>query len=188
MQSLLHEDCCCVQVEAGDLSVESLLQTQLAEKQTQVVQMMEELERHKLEALQHNKEKSALAQDQNALRATRDGLERRASELQIELERERDGVRRLERDRDRLQETVRQLEDTNQNARSEDRTRDWVLRTGDAQTLESLREGQRSDPKHLDSILSRLQLIAAKINSLTSESPDRYDNTTQTHLGDLKDL
>ncbi len=169
-----------MQVEAGVLSVESLLQTQLAEKQTQVVQMMEELERHKLEALQHkqqwDEEKSALAQDQNALRATRDGLERRASELQTELERERDSVRRLERDRDRLQETVRQLEDNHQSARSEDRTRDWVLRAGDAQTLESasLREGQRSDPKHMDSILSRLQLIATKINSLTSESPDRY--------------
>ncbi|XP_058609416.1 A-kinase anchor protein 9 [Onychostoma macrolepis] len=183
--SLMQAEASCSQVEAGVLSVEALLQTQLAEKQTQVVQMMEELERHKLEALQRkqqwDKEKSAAAQDQNALRATRDGLERRASELQTELERERDGVRRLERDRDRLQETLRQLEDHNQSTRSdtrpEDRTRDWVLQTGDAQTLESntasLREGQRSDPKHMDSILSRLQLIAAKINSLTSESPDR---------------
>ncbi|KTG39010.1 hypothetical protein cypCar_00027381, partial [Cyprinus carpio] len=148
------------QVEAV-LSVESLLQTQL-------LQMKEELERHELEAVQckqqWDQEKSTLTQDQNALRATRDGLERRASELQTELERERDSVRRLERERDRLQETVRQLEDGNQSASAEDRTRDWVLRTG-----EPLREGQRSDP----SILSRLQLIAAKINSLTSESPDR---------------
>uniref|UniRef100_A0A8C1X4U9 A kinase (PRKA) anchor protein 9 n=1 Tax=Cyprinus carpio TaxID=7962 RepID=A0A8C1X4U9_CYPCA len=148
------------QVEAV-LSVESLLQTQL-------LQMKEELERHELEAVrckqQWDEEKSTLTQDQNALRATHDGLERRASELQTELERERDSVRRLERERDRLQDTVRQLEDGNQSASAEDRTRDWVLRTG-----EPLREGQRSDP----SILSRLQLIAAKINSLTSESPDR---------------
>ncbi|XP_042601949.1 A-kinase anchor protein 9-like [Cyprinus carpio] len=148
------------QVEAV-LSVESLLQTQL-------LQMKEELERHELEALQckqqWDEEKSTLTQDQNALRATRDGLERRASELQTELERERDSVRRLERERDRLQEAVRQLEDGNQSASAEDRTRDWVLQTG-----EPLHEGQRSDP----SILSRLQLIAAKINSLTSESPDR---------------
>ncbi|XP_016303745.1 A-kinase anchor protein 9-like [Sinocyclocheilus anshuiensis] len=150
-----------LQVEAGVVSVESLLQTQLAEKQTQVLQMMEELERHKLERKRQRDE-------ENALRATRAGLERRASELQTELERERDSVRRLERERDILQETVRQLEDSNQSAGSEDRTRDWVLRTGDA-----LRVGQRSEPKHMDSILSRLQLIAAKINSLTSESPDR---------------
>ncbi|XP_059411389.1 A-kinase anchor protein 9-like [Carassius carassius] len=111
-------------------------------------QMMEELERHKLEALQckrqWDEEKSTLIQDQNALRATCDGLKRRASELQTELERERD----------------RLLE----NHRSEDRTRDWVLQTG-----ESLCEGQRSDP----SILSRLQLIAEKIHSLARESPDR---------------
>uniref|UniRef100_A0A673GSH6 A kinase (PRKA) anchor protein 9 n=1 Tax=Sinocyclocheilus rhinocerous TaxID=307959 RepID=A0A673GSH6_9TELE len=159
--SELSDRCCCVQVEADVVSVESLLQTQLAEKQTQVLQMTEELERHKLERKRQRDE-------ENALRATRAGLERRASELQTELERERDSVRRLERERDRLQETVRQLEDSNQSAGSEDRTRDWVLRTGDA-----LREGQRSEPKHMDSILSRLQLIAAKINSLTSESPDR---------------
>ncbi|XP_052439421.1 A-kinase anchor protein 9 isoform X2 [Carassius gibelio] len=111
-------------------------------------QMMEELERHKLEALQckrqWDEEKSTLIQDQNALRATCDVLERRARELQTELERERH----------RLQESHR----------SEDRTRDWVLQAG-----ESLCEGQRSDP----SILSRLQLIAEKIHSLTRESPDR---------------
>ncbi|XP_026145231.1 A-kinase anchor protein 9 isoform X2 [Carassius auratus] len=106
-------------------------------------QMMEELERHKLEALQC-KRQSTLIQDQNALRATCDVLERRARELQTELERERH----------RLQESHR----------SEDRTRDWVLQSG-----ESLCEGQRSDP----SILSRLQLIAEKIHSLTRESPDR---------------
>lgn len=192
-----------MQVEAGVLSVESLLQTlqtQLAEKQAQVVQMMEKLERQKLDAVQHKRqwdeEKSALArtaaQDQNALRAARDslsGLERRADELRAELDAERDSVRRLERDRDRLQEAVRQLEDrlrapeNNQSgvrsdAQPEDRTRDWVLQAGDALTLESsttsLREtGQSSDPKHMDNILSRLQLIAAKINSLTSETPSR---------------
>ncbi|KAL1254810.1 hypothetical protein QQF64_012871, partial [Cirrhinus molitorella] len=203
--TFMQADATCSQVEAGVLSMESLLQTlqtQLAEKQAQVVQMMEELERQKLEAVQHKRqwdeEKSALArtsaQDQNALRAARDslsGLERRANDLRAELDTERESVRRLERERDRLQETVRQLEDrlrapeNNQSARSdaqpEDRTRDWVLQTGDALTLESsrtsLREGQSSDPKHMDNILSRLQLIAAKINSLTSESTGRYDNT-----------
>ncbi|RXN17040.1 A-kinase anchor 9-like protein [Labeo rohita] len=201
--TLKQAEATCSQVEAGVLSVESLLQTlqtQLAEKQAQVVQMMEKLERQKLDAVQHKRqwdeEKSALArtaaQDQNALRVARDslsGLERRADELWAELDAERDSVRRLERDRDRLQGTVRQLEDrlrapeNNQSgvrsdAQPEDRTRDWVLQAGDALTLESsttsLREtGQSSDPKHMDNILSRLQLIAAKINSLTSETPSR---------------
>ncbi|XP_043088962.1 A-kinase anchor protein 9 [Puntigrus tetrazona] len=174
--TLLQAEATCSQVEAGVLSVESLLQTlqaQLDEKQAQVVQLMEQLETRKLEALQNKRqwdeERSVLAQDQSVLRATRDGLQRRASELQTELERERDGVRRLERDRDGLQEALRRLEDNHQSARSEDRTRDWVLQTGDV----SLRQGQRSDPKHMESILSRLQLIAAKINSLTGEGPDR---------------
>ncbi|XP_016111577.1 A-kinase anchor protein 9-like [Sinocyclocheilus grahami] len=191
----MQTEATCSQVEAGVLSVESLLQTlqtQLAEKQTQVVQMMEELERQKLETVQckrqWDEDKSALAQDQNALQAARDSLsslERRASELQAELDAERDSVRRLERERDRLQETVRQLEDRlraleNKSVRSDvrpqDRTRDWVLQTGDALMLESNTTSVResSDPKHLDNIiLSRLQLIAAKINSLISETPGR---------------
>ncbi|XP_016372989.1 A-kinase anchor protein 9-like isoform X2 [Sinocyclocheilus rhinocerous] len=193
--TLMQTEATCSQVEAGVLSVESLLQTlqtQLAEKQTQVVQMMEELERQKLEAVQckrqWDEEKSALTQDQNALQTARDSLsslERRASELRAELDAERDSVRRLERERDRLQETVRQLEDrlralenksVRLDARPQDRTRDWVLQTGDALTLESSTTSLRksSDPKHVDNIiLSRLQLIAAKINSLTSKTPGR---------------
>lgn len=192
----------CAQVEAGVLSVESLLQTlqtQLAEKQAQVVQMMEELERHKLDTVQckrqWDEEKASLAraatQDQNELRAAHDrlsGLERRADELRAELDAERDGVRRLERERDRLQERVRELEEklraaeNDRSVRSDgppaDRTRDWVFqqKTGDALTLESS-AGQSSDPKHMDNILSRLQLIAARINGLTGETPGRYDTT-----------
>lgn len=195
-----------MQVEAGVLSVESLLQTlqtQLAEKQAQVVQMMEELERHKLDAVQRKRqwdeEKASLAratmQDQNELRAAHDrlsGLERRADELWAELDAERDSVRRLERERDRLQERVRELEEklraaeNDRSVRSDgppaDRTRDWVLqqKTGDV-TLESS-AGQSSDPKHMDNILSRLQLIASRINSLTSEAPGRYDTTRQLSL------
>ncbi|XP_052388859.1 A-kinase anchor protein 9 isoform X4 [Carassius gibelio] len=171
----------CSQVEAGVLSVESLLQTlqtQLAEKQTQVEQMIKEMERQKLEAVQckrqWDEEKSSLtrvaAQDQNALQAAHNSLsslERRASELRVELDAERESVRRLETDRDRLQETVRQLEDNQSvrsDARPQDQTRDCVLQTGDALS---------SDPKHRDNILSRLQLIVSKINSLTSETPSR---------------
>ncbi|XP_067267418.1 A-kinase anchor protein 9 isoform X2 [Chanodichthys erythropterus] len=195
--TLMQAEATCSQVEAGVLSVESLLQTlqtQLAEKQAQVVQMMEELERHKLDAVQRKRqwdeEKASLAraatQNQNELRVAHDrlsGLERRADELRAELDAERDGVRRLERERDRLQERVRELEEklraaeNDRSVRSDgppaDRTRDWVLqqKTGDM-TLESS-AGQSSDPKHMDNILSRLQLIASRINSLTSEAPGR---------------
>ncbi|XP_051727845.1 A-kinase anchor protein 9 isoform X2 [Ctenopharyngodon idella] len=196
--TLMQAEATCSQVEAGVLSVESLLQTlqtQLAEKQAQVVQMMEELERHKLDTVQckrqWDEEKASLAraatQDQNELRAAHDrlsGLERRADELRAELDAERDGVRRLERERDRLQERVRELEEklraaeNDRSVRSDgppaDRTRDWVFqqKTGDALTLESS-AGQSSDPKHMDNILSRLQLIAARINGLTGETPGR---------------
>ncbi|XP_051949411.1 A-kinase anchor protein 9 [Xyrauchen texanus] len=212
-QTFIQAEATCSQVEAGVLSVESLLQTlqtQLAEKQTQVVQMMEELERQKLDAVQRKRqfdeEKSALvrsaAQDQNALRAALDSLsrmERQTGELQTELNAERQNVQRLELERDRLKERVRQLEErvrqseNTQSVRSDshpppDLTRDWVLQqnSGDALTLHSSSTSSRevagsgvaqsSDPKHMDKILSRLDLIAGKINNLTRspvEAPDR---------------
>ena len=81
--------------------MESLLQAQLVEKQAQVVLMMEELEKHKLDAVQRKRqwdeERSSLQQDQNA-------LGRRVEELRAELNAERDTVRRLEGERHRLQE------------------------------------------------------------------------------------
>ncbi|XP_051520018.1 A-kinase anchor protein 9 isoform X3 [Myxocyprinus asiaticus] len=208
-QTFIQTEATCGQVEAGVLSVESLLQTlqsQLAEKQTQVVQMMEELERHKLDAVQRRRqfdeEKSALTrsvtQDQDALRVARNSLsdmERQTSELQSELNAERQNVQRLERERERLKERVRQLEErvrlseNNQSIHSDgqpaDRTCDWVLqqKSGDTLTLDSssplLREvtgsgvTQSSDPKHMDKILGRLHLIAAKINNLTSDASGR---------------
>ncbi|KAG1929013.1 A-kinase anchor protein [Pimephales promelas] len=180
-----------LQVEAGVLSVESLLQAQLVEKQAQVVQMMEELEKHQLDAVQRKRqwdeERSSLQQDQNA-------LGRRVEELRAELDTERDTVRSLEGERHRLQERVRELEGERhrllervrelegerhrllervreleeklRDARPADRTRDWVLQqeTTDATT----HTGQHTDP-----ILSRLQLIATRINSLTSDTTGR---------------
>ncbi|XDV33472.1 hypothetical protein PO909_003874 [Leuciscus waleckii] len=173
-----HAEASCSQVE----SVESLLQAQLVEKQAQVVLMMEELEKHKLDAVQRKRqwdeERSSLQQDQNA-------LGRRVEELRAELNAEKDTVRRLEGERHRLQERerelegeilrlqerVRELEEKLRGARPADRTRDWVLQqeTADATT----HTGQNPEPKHTDPILRRLQLIAARINSLTSETPGR---------------
>ncbi|XP_077086261.1 A-kinase anchor protein 9 isoform X2 [Siphateles boraxobius] len=180
--TLVQAEASCTQEEAGVLSVEALLQAQLVEKQAQVVQMMEELEKHQLDAVQRKRqwdeEKSSLQQDQNA-------LGRRVEELRAELNAERDTVRRLEGERHRLQERVRELEGERhrllervreleeklRDARPADRTRDWVLqqKTTDATT----HTGQNPEPKHTDPILSRLQLIAARINSLTSEAPSR---------------
>ncbi|XP_067282525.1 A-kinase anchor protein 9 isoform X2 [Pseudorasbora parva] len=177
--ALMQAEATCSQVEAGVLSVESLLQTlqtQLAEKQEQVVQMMEELERHKLDAVkckrQWEEEKNSLTrsstQELSTLRAKLEGLERQVEELRAELEAERESVRRMERERERLQERVRELEDRSvrTDGQPADRTRDWVLQQKTGDTLSS-------DPKHMDSILSRLQLIAARINGLTSDTPGR---------------
>ncbi|XP_056116452.1 A-kinase anchor protein 9 [Rhinichthys klamathensis goyatoka] len=180
--TLVQAEASCSQVEAGVLSVESLLQAQLVEKQAQVVQMMEELEKHQLDVVQRKRqwdeERSSLQQDHNA-------LGRRVEELRAELNAERDTVRslegerhrlqervrELEGERHRLQERVRELEEKLRDARPADRTRDWVLqqKTTDATT----HTGQNPEPKHTDPILSRLQLIAARINSLTSDTPGR---------------
>lgn len=200
--------CVCVQVEAGVLSVESLLQTlqsQLSEKQVQVVQLMEQMERQKLDELQCRRqfevEKSSLtrsaAQGQSELRAARDDaarLERQKDDLQVQLATERDDLQRLERERDRLQERVRQLEEklrlveNNESVRSDgqsaDRTLDWVLQQKTSETQDSSTQStanQSSDPKHVNNILNRLQLIAAKINSLTGDASDRCVITLQHH-------
>ena len=71
---------------------------------------------------------------------------------------------------------MRELEEKLRDARPADRTRDWVLQqeTADATT----HTGQNPEHKHTDPILSRLQLIAARINSLTSETPGRCDTST----------
>ncbi|XP_057210657.1 LOW QUALITY PROTEIN: A-kinase anchor protein 9 [Triplophysa rosa] len=198
--TLLQAEATCSQVEAGVLSVESLLQTlqaQLAEKQTQVVQLMEQMEKQKVDELQRRRqfeeEKSSLtrsaAQDQSELRAARDSvarLERQTDDLRVQLDAERDDLQRLERERDRLQERVRQLEeklrlvDNKESVRSDgqsaDRTLDWVLQQKTSETQDSSTPtgaNQSSDPKHVNNILNRLQLIAAKITSLTSDTPDR---------------
>lgn len=192
--------CVCVQVEAGVLSVESLLQTlqtQLAEKQMQVVKLMEQIERQKLDELQlrrqFEKEKSSLtrssSQDQSELRSARDAaalLERQMDDLRAQLTTERDNLQRLERERDGLQERVRQLEEklrlvenkesVRSDGQSADRTLDWVLQQKTSETQDSSAQSganQSSDPKHMNNILNRLQLIAAKVTSLTSDTSDR---------------
>ncbi|XP_073787372.1 A-kinase anchor protein 9 isoform X7 [Danio rerio] len=197
--TLLEAEATCSQVEAGVESVESLLQTlqsQLMEKQTQVVQMMEEMEKQQLEALQHRRqsqeERSALArtaaEHQSALQTARESLR----EMQSQLQAERENGRRMETEREKLQETLTLLEDRlhshtarNHDGQPVDGTRDWVLQHEPANTLnlestcvqqtsaDPKHMEKSSDPKHMDHILSRLQLIAAKINSLTSQSPHR---------------
>ncbi|XP_065139904.1 A-kinase anchor protein 9 isoform X3 [Paramisgurnus dabryanus] len=198
--TLMQAEDTCSQVEAGVLSMESLLQTlqsQLAEKQTQTVQLMEQLERQKLNELQRRREfeeeKTSMSrsatQDQSTLRTAREGtarLERQTDELRAQLDAERDDRRMLERERDRLQERVRQLEEklrlvennqsTQTDAQSTDRTRDWVLQQKTGETQRETTDtpaGQSSDPNHVSNILGRLQLIAAKINSLTSDASGR---------------
>ncbi|XP_056335140.1 LOW QUALITY PROTEIN: A-kinase anchor protein 9 [Danio aesculapii] len=194
----LEAEATCSQVEAGVESVESLLQmlqSQLMEKQTQVVQMMEEMEKQQLEALQHRRqsqeERSALArtaaEHQSALQTACESLR----EMQSQLQAERENSRRMETEREKLQEMLILLEDrlhshtaVKHDGQPADRTRDWVLQQepADALNLQSTRVRETSaDPKHTEkssdpktwTTLSRLQLIAAKINSLTSQSTHR---------------
>ncbi|XP_056596754.1 A-kinase anchor protein 9 isoform X3 [Triplophysa dalaica] len=189
-----------MQAEATCSQVESLLQTlqsQLAEKQTQVVQLMEQMEKQKLDELQlrrqFEEEKSSLTrsatQDQSEMRAARDSatrLERQTDDLRMQLDAERDDLQRLETERDGLQERVRQLEEklrlmenkesVRSDGQSADRTLDWVLQQKTSETQDSSTPSganQSSDPKHVNNILNRLQLIAAKITSLTSDMSDR---------------
>ncbi|XP_030644356.1 A-kinase anchor protein 9 [Chanos chanos] len=209
----------CSQVEEGVHSMEVLLQNlqkQLDEKHTQVVKLVDEVERQKLEAVQAKREweeerstlERSAAKDQNALReaqARSEHLENRVQDLQGQLAREREKVERLERERDalraRVTELTQKLGDTTESQqaktqsqgqtgwRSEgqtgDRTRDWVLqqKAGEAVTLssgtpslhEALGTGHitQLDSKHMDNIVSRLQLIANKIKGMTGSASSR---------------
>ncbi|XP_041101397.1 A-kinase anchor protein 9-like isoform X8 [Polyodon spathula] len=206
-------DAGCSQAEDGVWTMKELvgdLQGQLDEKHTRIVQLLGDIERHKLEAVQlrqqldeerqlHHK---ALQKEQEAHRLVQNKLEQlqlKDEELQRLLDRERQLVVRLQQERERLQESVSELQDQeNQSEKTEntdqsdsqtnlcradipvDRTRDWVLQQKISDMLKvgihshSLNEINRGtaapeDSKHLDGIIQRLQLIASKLKTLASK-------------------
>ncbi|MGH0160126.1 UNVERIFIED_CONTAM: hypothetical protein FKN15_038996 [Acipenser sinensis] len=150
-------DAGCSQMEAGVRTMKELLgdlQGQLDEKHTRIVQLLEDMERHKLEVVQVRQQldeerqlhRKALQKEQEAYRLVQDKLEQlqlKDEELQRLLDRERQLVVRLQQERERLQESVSELQDQeNQRENTDqpdpqtslcradipvDRTRDWVL-------------------------------------------------------------
>ncbi|KAK1788985.1 hypothetical protein P4O66_015880 [Electrophorus voltai] len=149
-------------------------------------------------------------------------LQRRAEELQARLDGERERGMRLEGERDQLQQRVSDLTEgmgevelsryTQQQAvqwemgrKPSIRTHDWVLQqeAGDAYSrAPSARPSSHTghtpatptDTKNLDNVIARLQLIATKINSMTSdtthrlplEGPDRESLTwLQSNMQDV---
>uniref|UniRef100_A0A3B1JLI7 A kinase (PRKA) anchor protein 9 n=1 Tax=Astyanax mexicanus TaxID=7994 RepID=A0A3B1JLI7_ASTMX len=177
------------------------LQDQLTEKQSALVDLMGQLEQQKLQDVQAKRaweeERGDLSRDLQGATERLEKLERRVQEVQALLDGERERGTRLERERDGLQRRLTDLMDRGQRdsvsfrndfiggGQTVDRTRDWVLqqKTEDLRTLTSSSTtvldasgqtaGQTAVPNNLDSVVSRLQLIANKINSMTSTSADR---------------
>ncbi|KAL7858832.1 hypothetical protein AOLI_G00189340 [Acnodon oligacanthus] len=189
----------CSQVEEGVHSVEVLLQSlqdQLTEKQSALVDLMGQLEQQKLQEVQSKRaweqDRAELTRDLQGTRESLAKLERRAEELKAQLDGERERGMRLERERDGLQQRVTELMERNQRDSQQqtpwgaegqpvDRTRDWVLqqKVEEARTLTSSSTtmldaaGHTADTRNLDSVITRLQLIASKINSMTSNTAGR---------------
>ncbi|KAM9419393.1 A-kinase anchor protein 9-like isoform 3-T3 [Salvelinus alpinus] len=203
------------EVVGGAMSSEGLLeglQRELDKKHAQVVSLLDEVEAQKLAAVQREEELTSAAQrsckDQEALREAKGQLEslgEQAREAMEQLNREVQQGKRLEQEKERLQERVVQLGETREVERSgtqqqpdnqnqalwkgepTDRTRDWVFKqkSGDTLTVNpstpSLLKvtgtggnlAPHYDPKHSDKVLGKLQLIAAKIQTLVSKGSGR---------------
>uniref|UniRef100_A0AAY4CGH9 Pericentrin/AKAP-450 centrosomal targeting domain-containing protein n=1 Tax=Denticeps clupeoides TaxID=299321 RepID=A0AAY4CGH9_9TELE len=181
----------CSQVEEAVGSMETLLQSlqkQLEQKHTQVVQLLGEVEAQKLEAVQRlrqwEEERSTLtsrsAHDHHELgvaKAQLESLQHRLEGIQDQLKVEKERAERLEQERDGLQERVGELKDALHDETRGDRTRDWVLQQKSAEglalnsSMASLHETPvtaTTDPRQMDNVIQRLQLIAARIKNMTS--------------------
>ncbi|XP_045077909.1 A-kinase anchor protein 9-like isoform X2 [Coregonus clupeaformis] len=205
------------EVVGGTMSSEALLEglrRELDEKHAQVVSLLDEVEAQKLAAVRWEQELTSAAQrscqDQEALREARSQLEslgEQAQEAMAQLEREVQQGKRLEQEKEMLQEKVVRLgemrevggvgsstqqQPDNQNqavwrGKPTDRTRDWVFqqKPGDLLTIESSTPSllevtgtvgnlaPHHNPKHSDKVLGKLQLIAAKIQTMVSKGSGR---------------
>ncbi|XP_041104798.1 A-kinase anchor protein 9 isoform X11 [Polyodon spathula] len=150
-------DAGCSQMEDGVRTMKELfgdLQGQVDEKHARIVQLLEDIERRKLEVVQVRQQlqeerqlhSKALQKEQEAYRLVQDKLEQlqlKDEELQRLLDRERQLVVRLQQEREQLQESVSKLQhQENQRENTDqpdpqtslcradipvDRTREWVL-------------------------------------------------------------
>ncbi|XP_021416066.2 A-kinase anchor protein 9 isoform X5 [Oncorhynchus mykiss] len=204
------------EVVGGAMSSEALLEglrREMDKKHAQVVSLLDEVEAQKLEAVGREQELTSAAQrscqDQEALREARGQLEslgEQARDAMAQLVREVQQGKRLEQEKERLQEKVVRLgemrggetvgsgtqqQPDNQNQAvwrgiPTDRTRDWVFqqKPGDMLTIESSAPSLLEvtgtgvnlaphNPKHSDKVLGKLQLIAAKIQTMVSKGSGR---------------
>nr|XP_015213349.1 PREDICTED: A-kinase anchor protein 9 isoform X2 [Lepisosteus oculatus] len=196
--------------EEGEQRVEELLadlQRQLDEKHSRIAQLVGDVERHKLEAAQvgqqwdeeRRSQRLAAQREREALQLAQDKLQQlqgKAQELQRQLDRERQQVLRLQQERDRLGDSVRDLQDTarlseaardsaqpqHPDARANpwkadlqpsDRTRDWVLQQKMSEVLTAgssslpLKEGAASQAAPTDSRL--LDSVIPKLQLIASK-------------------
>ncbi|XP_076862757.1 A-kinase anchor protein 9 isoform X3 [Brachyhypopomus gauderio] len=200
------------------------LMKQLEQEKLQAVQMKCAWEQERsglLHAAAHDRSSLQAVQDSLAR------LEGHTAELQAQLDRERERGMRLEGERERLQQRLSELTErlgrvegrpqssSQQVVEGEaegqlsDRTRDWVLqqKAEEAVTLSpstahtaGVSAHALATPTHsnnMDTIVNRLQLIAAKINSMTGgathrlpmEGPDRECLTwLQSNVQDVMSL
>ncbi|KAJ8333620.1 hypothetical protein SKAU_G00416280 [Synaphobranchus kaupii] len=190
----------CSQMGVGVCSVEVVLeslQSQLDEKHAQVVQLVGEVERLKLEVVQAklewNEQRQVVQHSQEALRKQQEQLlqlQSQVLELQRQLDRKNQQVLQLQLERDRLQDQVSEIQgfaetlqpSTQTDLWKEDEpgscTQDWVLQEKiskmDSSSI-SLHEVTvvTTAPKLMDNIINQLQLIAAKIKTMTSNTAGR---------------
>ncbi|XP_064836312.1 A-kinase anchor protein 9-like isoform X4 [Oncorhynchus masou masou] len=205
------------EVVGGATSSEALLeglQREMDKKHAQVVSLLDEVEAQKLEAVGREQELTSAAQrscqDQEALREARGQLEslgEQARDAMAQLVREVQQGKRLEQEKEMLQEKVVRLgemrggetvgsgtqqQSVNQNQAvwrgiPTDRTRDWVFqqKPGNMLTIESsapsllevtgtgVNLAPHHNPKHSDKVFGKLQLIAAKIQTMVSKGSGR---------------
>ncbi|XP_056154299.1 A-kinase anchor protein 9 [Lampris incognitus] len=192
------------------------LQRELDEKHAQVVQLLGEVEAQKLEAVRREEELTLAGQrsgiDQEALqeaRAQLSFLEAQMSEVQLQVEREVEGRRLLEEEKERLEERVAQLREMRTekvadsgppladgksqslgHSESTDRTKDWVFQQKGSTPLlqEVTRMGQTGGPhqgpwRTIDKILGKLHLIASKVRKMASKATSRL--TTEVDSEEL---
>ncbi|KAM7373294.1 hypothetical protein PAMP_008158 [Pampus punctatissimus] len=164
------------------------LQRELDDKHAQVVHLLSQVEVQKLEVVRKEEELTLTSQrsrrDQEALleaRAQLENLEVQMSEAQEQLEKELERRKRLEGEKERLQESLARLGEKEGSrplqadghsqqpawhSESTDRTKDWVIQQKSSSC-------SASPWLAVDRIHGKLQLISSKIRSMASKNTGR---------------
>ncbi|XP_053368918.1 A-kinase anchor protein 9 isoform X3 [Clarias gariepinus] len=153
------------------------LQSQLKEKQATLLQLRTQAEQRTLQDLEQRQ------QWQN----DRTCLQRRVDELQSLLEGERERVRDVDREKERLERRVAELIENNE--RTGDRVSVWNLDNSvvmDSIGTPLLSTARATDIRDMESVITRLQQITSKISRAAVEGADRDSFTwLQRNLQDV---